>query len=263
MKHALSFLLALTIPLSAFGKDFEFGTVAITGDGWVKASPNRDTTPVIPKTVVIFQTTIEGVPEPLESGKGYAFARRDDGMLDITVTEGEPQIGDTALLAKEFFELKTPPVSYEAWYKMGARDQQVGHDEGFMGASCALAERYASGAGVKKDRDKAFMLYNTASKDEAFDYQCAYLFSTFVQYGYEQNGKLTREPKLALKWSKFAAKSGKAIHVSFYAEVLESQKKFAEAEMQLQSIIKTGKPNDVRRAKKQLASLNRAKNYRE
>ena len=233
LKPFLTFaIIFLTFIPPAQAEELLLGTVERLEGGIVHVTPAPDRPSVAPEELVKIQSRIPGIDEVVESGKGYIEGTANE-TLRITVTDGEPALGDEVILQKGAFLNGSTPMDEESWRRIGHDDivKALWQDPPNVGAVCTMAHMYAQGIEVEKNEGRAVMIYHRAMKYQP-PAECAVEYGIRLMTGDPVN-KPTQwdaNPEEGFKWLEYAAERESYMGMSFYAMALETMGDSAEAE---------------------------------
>ena len=211
LKPFLTFVIIfLTFIPPAQAEDLLIGAVERLEDGIVHVTPAPDRQAVNPEELVKIQSRIPGIDEIVESGTGYITETANE-TLQITVTDGEPALGDEVILLKGKFLNGSAPTDEEKWRRIGHDDivKALWQDPPNAGAVCTMAHMYMEGKEVEKDEGRGVMIYHRAMKYQP-PADCAAEYGLRLLTG-DQVNKPTqwdRNIEEGFKWIEYAADRG-------------------------------------------------------
>lgn len=157
-----------------------------------------------------------------ETAKGYIRATEND-TLKLTVTEGEPGLGDEVILHKGEFLNGRSPLDEKLWRRMRYEDLRAGVNKPpNVAALCVLAKKLEYGEGVEANIYDAYVLRDYAMRfDPSID--CMVSYAQMIRSGDLDNTppKWGPDRKRALDIMLYAAEQGNYHGMMSYASMME------------------------------------------
>lgn len=221
---AILLAFAAILPAGASAEDLKLGTVERLDMEYDLAvvKPVEDRPRVMPEEIVHMQSRIPGIDELAETAKGYIRASEND-TLRLTVTEGEPGLGDEVILHKGEFLNGKATLDEKIWRRMGYEDLRAGINKPpNVAALCVLARKLEYGEGVEANMYDAYVLRDYAMRFEPST-DCIVDYAQMIRAGDMDNTppKWRADRRRALELFLYTAEQGHYQGMMSYAGMME------------------------------------------